>query len=79
MSDLETRVIELISEKLKIPEDEISMISSFTDDFKTSSLDLVDLIMNFEEEFEIEIPDEDAAKIVTVEDAMTYLRDRVEE
>lgn len=75
--DLENRVIGIISEQLGIPEAEIGLNASFTEDLKTSSLDLVDLIMHFEEEFEIEIPDEDASKIVSVEDAVNYLRERL--
>lgn len=77
MSDLQARVFKLISEKLDVPLEKVTLQSSFTDDFKTSSLDLVDLIMNFEEEFSIEIPDDDASRIRTVADAVKYLSQRV--
>lgn len=78
MSDIESRVAGLISEKLKVPTSSVKRDASFTDDFKASSLDLVDLIMSFEEEFDLEIADEDAAKIVTVGDAIDYLEQHAE-
>lgn len=78
MSDIESRVHALISEKLQVSEEAVKNDASFADDFKASSLDLVDLIMSFEEEFDIEIPDEDAAKISKVGDAVSYLKETLE-
>ena len=71
------RVRQLIAEQLGLEEDEITPESSFLDDLGADSLDLVELIMAFEEEYELEIPDEDAERIVTVGDAVEYIRQRV--
>jgi len=72
-------VRQLIAEKLGLEEDEITLESSFLDDLGADSLDLVELIMAFEEEYDMEIPDEDAERIVTVGDAVEYIRQRVPE
>jgi len=64
---------EIIAEQLEIDEDEIEMESSFQDDLDADSLDVVELIMAIEDEFDIEIPDEDAEKIETVKDAVEYI------
>lgn len=71
------KVRQLIAEQLGLEEDEISLDSSFLDDLGADSLDLVELIMAFEEEYELEIPDEDAERISTVSDAVEYIRQRV--
>ncbi len=68
-----------IAEQLSIDEDQITMDSSFNDDLGADSLDLVELIMSLEEEFDMEIPDEDAEKIATVKDVVDYIKSRVEE
>ncbi|MDU1411607.1 MAG: acyl carrier protein [Clostridium sp.] len=68
-----------IAEQLSIDEDEITMESEFIDDLGADSLDLVELIMALEEEFDMEIPDEDAEKITTVGDVVDYIKSRVEE
>ena len=68
-----------IAEQLSIDEDEITMESEFIDDLGADSLDLVELIMALEEEFDMEIPDEDAEKITTVVDVVDYIKSRVEE
>jgi acyl carrier protein len=63
----------IIVEQLGVEEDEVTMDASFTDDLGADSLDIVELVMAFEEEFGIEIPDEDAEKISTVREAVTYI------
>lgn len=68
------KVKAIIVEQLGVEEDSVVMEASFTDDLGADSLDVVELIMAFEEEFEIEIPDEDAEKIVTVGDAVNYIK-----
>lgn len=68
-----------IAEQLSIDENEITMDSGFVDDLGADSLDIVELIMALEEEFDMEIPDEDAEKITTVGDVVEYIKTRVEE
>ena len=65
----------VISTQLGVDESEITLESSFVDDLGADSLDVVELIMALEEEFDVEIPDEDAEKIVTVGDALDYIKD----
>ena len=67
------RVKKIVKEQLGVEEDEIQMSSTFVDDLGADSLDIVELIMAFEEEFSIEIPDEQAEKIKTVEDVVKYI------
>ena len=64
----------MIVEQLGVEENEITLDSSFIDDLGADSLDIVELIMALEEEFDIEIPDEDAEKILTVGDALDYIK-----
>ena len=66
---VEEKVIGIVSEQLQIPKEEISLPKSFVDDLKADSLDVVELVMEFEDEFKITIPDEDYEKIKTVGDA----------
>ena len=73
---MEERLKKLIAEQLGVDESRVVPSASFTDDLEADSLDLVELIMSLEEEFGVEIPDEDAEKIVTVGDAMQYLQER---
>lgn len=73
MSSVEERVIGIVAEQLQIPKDEITREKSFIDDLKADSLDVVELVMSFEDEFKISIPDEDQGKIKTVGDAVTYI------
>ncbi len=73
------RLKALVVERLGVDESEIVPSASFVEDLNADSLDLVELIMSLEEEFDIEIPDEDAEKIRTVQDAMDYLADRLED
>ncbi|MEG2017626.1 MAG: acyl carrier protein [Clostridium sp.] len=68
-----------IAEQLSIDENEITMGSGFVDDLGADSLDIVELIMALEEEFDMEIPDEDAEKITTVGDVVEYIKARVDE
>jgi len=63
----------IIVEQLGVEEEEVTLEASFTDDLGADSLDIVELVMAFEEEFGIEIPDEDAEKISTVRDAVKYI------
>ncbi len=63
----------IITEQLEVEESEITLEASFQDDLDADSLDVVELIMAIEDEFDIEIPDEDAEKIATVKDAVEYI------
>ena len=72
MSDIEQRVKKIVAEQLGVAEDEIKLESSFVDDLGADSLDTVELVMALEDEFEIEIPDEQAEKITTVQHAVDY-------
>ncbi len=67
------QVKKIVKDQLGVEEDEIQMSSTFVDDLGADSLDIVELIMAFEEEFNIEIPDEKAEKIKTVEDVVKYI------
>lgn len=77
MSDREAKVKEIIAEKLGVSDDKITPQASFVDDLGADSLDQVELIMAFEDEFDIEIPDEDAEKMKTVKDALEYLNSKL--
>jgi len=74
MSSLENKVKKIIMEQLDVTEEEITGTATFVDDLGADSLDMVEMVMAFEEEFAIEIPDEDAEKIKTVQDAVDYLQ-----
>ena len=69
------KVIDIVAEELAVDSDEITENSSFIEDLGADSLDVVELVMAFEEEFDVEIPDEDAENIRTVDDAVSYLED----
>ncbi len=73
-SSLERRVKEVVSEQLGLEESEVAADASFVEDLGADSLDIVELIMALEEEFEIEISDEDAEKIQTVRNAIEYIK-----
>jgi acyl carrier protein len=79
VASIEQRVKEIIVEQLGVEEDEVSSEASFIDDLGADSLDTVELVMAFEEEFNIEIPDEDAEGITTVQDAIDYIKANVKE
>lgn len=72
---VEERVKEIICEQLGVEEDEVTPNAKFIEDLGADSLDTVELVMAFEEEFDLEIPDEEAEKIVTVSDAITYIKE----
>jgi len=74
---VEERVKKIIAENLGVEEDEITPEAKFVDDLGADSLDTVELVMAFEEEFDIEIPDEDAEKILTVGKAIEYIKEKI--
>lgn len=73
------RVKEIIVEQLGVDEGEVAPNASFVDDLGADSLDIVELVMALEEEFSIEIPDEDAEQITTVGEVITYIKNHQEE
>ena len=76
MSDINTRVQSIIVDKLGVDESEVVADASFTNDLGADSLDTVELIMEFEKEFNITIPDDEAEKIGTVADAVKYIEEK---
>lgn len=74
MSDIEKRVRAIVIEQLGVSEEEVKNNSSFTGDLGADSLDTVELVMALEEEFGTEIPDEEAEKITTVQEAIDYIK-----
>lgn len=74
----EERVKKIIVEQLGVKEEEVTNESSFVDDLGADSLDTVELVMAFEEEFDVEIPDEIAEKITTVQNAIDYINEHLE-
>ncbi|BBM36410.1 acyl carrier protein [Pseudoleptotrichia goodfellowii] len=70
------KIKSIVAEQLGVDEDQVTEDASFIDDLGADSLDTVELIMAFEEEFDIEIPDEDAQKIKTVRDVMDYIESK---
>ncbi|MFN3870508.1 MAG: acyl carrier protein [Aquificaceae bacterium] len=75
--DLEQRIKEIIADQLGVEVEKLNPSAKFVEDLGADSLDVVELIMAFEEEFGIEIPDEDAEKIRTVGDVIDYLKEKV--
>lgn len=75
MASVEDKVKEIIVEQLGVAEGDVKPEASFVDDLGADSLDTVELVMKFEEDFDIEIPDEDAEKIQTVKDAVDYIKE----
>jgi acyl carrier protein len=75
--DIESQVKEIIVEQLGVDEAQVAAEASFIDDLGADSLDTVELVMAFEEKFDIEIPDEDAEKMRTVGDAIEYLNNKL--
>ncbi len=75
-NNIEQRVKEIIADQLGVDIEQIKPESKFVDDLGADSLDVVELIMAFEEEFGIEIPDEDAEKIATVGDVLNYIKEK---
>jgi acyl carrier protein len=74
MSSIEERVKKIVAEQLGVKEDDVKPASSFVEDLGADSLDTVELVMALEEEFETEIPDEEAEKITTVQLAIDYIK-----
>ena len=72
---VDERVKEIICEQLGVEDDEVTPNAKFIEDLGADSLDTVELVMAFEEAFDLEIPDEDAEKIVTVADAISYIKE----
>ena len=77
-SSIEERVTNIICEQMGASRDKIAHAPSFMNDLGADSLDTVELVMEFEDEFDVNIPDEDAEKIQTVGDAIKYIKERVE-
>ena len=77
MSELEDKVKDIIVEELGIEREKLADSASFMDDLGADSLDTVELVMAFEKEFDIDIPDEDAEQLRTVGDALKYLHDKM--
>lgn len=75
--DVEAKVKEIIVEQLGVDEEQVNPEASFIDDLGADSLDTVELVMAFEDKFEIEIPDEDAENMRTVGDAINYLKEKL--
>ena len=73
MADIESKVKAIIVDKLGVEESQVTLDASFTADLNADSLDTVELIMEFEKEFNIQIPDEDTQKINTVKDVINYI------
>jgi acyl carrier protein len=77
LKKIEERVIEIVCEQMGASRDKITAETSFIQDLGADSLDTVELVMEFEDEFDLNIPDEDAEKIQTVGDAVTYIKEHV--
>jgi acyl carrier protein len=76
MADLEEKVKEIIAKEIGVEREKLTNDASFMEDLGADSLDTVELVMEFEKEFNIDIPDEDAEKLRTVGDALTYLKSK---
>jgi len=76
VSDVEVRVKEAVAEQLGLKVEEINNDASFMDDLGADSLDLVELVMSFENDFDITIPDEDSSKLTTVQSAIDYVKSK---
>ena len=74
---IDERVINIICEQMSASKDKITMETSFVNDLGADSLDTVELVMEFEDEFDVNIPDEDAEKIQTVGDAVNYIKEKM--
>ena len=72
--DLLKKIVSIVVDKLDVEEDKVTVDAQFIDDLGADSLDTVELIMEIEEQFEIDIPDEDAEKIQSVKDALDYIK-----
>ena len=79
MDEMETKVIEIVSEQMGVDKSEITRETHFINDLNADSLDTVELVMEFEDEFELSIPDEEAEKIQTVGQAIDYIKEHSEQ
>ncbi len=77
MSEIESKVKKIIEEKLSVNADQITNEAKFAEDLKADSLDTVELVMALEDEFGLDIPDEEAEKIKTVQDAIDYIGSKI--
>ena len=77
MEEVQAKLKEIVIDRLNAEEDQIKPEASFVEDLGADSLDIVELIMGIEEEFDIEIPDEDAEKLTTVGEAMAYVKTKL--
>jgi len=77
MEEITTRLKEIVMDRLDVEEEQIKPEASFVEDLGADSLDIVELIMGIEEEFDIEIPDEDAEKLTNVGEAMDYIKNKL--
>ena len=77
--NIEEKVISVIADQLGVEKDKVKPESSFTNDLKADSMDTVEMIMAFEDGFSIKIPDQDAEKILTVQDAIDYIKEHQKE
>jgi acyl carrier protein len=78
MSSVLERVKKIVVEQLGVDDDQVTPNASFTDDLGADSLDTVELVMALEQEFNLEIPDEDAEKITNIEEAVKYIQEKLE-
>ena len=76
LSSIEERVKKIVCEQLNVAEEKVTNETSFVNDLGADSLDMVELVMHFEEDFEMQIPDEEAEKIQTVGDAVSYINEK---
>jgi len=76
LTTIEERVKKIVCEQLNVAEEKVAKETSFINDLGADSLDMVELVMHFEEDFEMQIPDEEAEKIHTVGDAITYIEEK---
>ena len=77
MEEVQSKLKEIVMDRLNAEEDQVKPEASFVEDLGADSLDIVELIMGIEEEFDIEIPDEDAEKLTTVGEAMEYVKTKL--
>ena len=75
--EVEKKLVKIVAEALSVDVDKVVSTASFIDDLGADSLDIVELVMAFEEEFDCEIPDDDAEKIKTVQDALDYISQKM--
>ncbi len=78
VAEIETKVIQIVSEQMSVDKNEISRNTSFVNDLNADSLDTVELVMELEDDFELTIPDEEAEKLKTVGEAIDYVRKHLE-